>query len=338
VLMRAAIDLPSGLGEAGATFQADFTYATGSVKSPLLDKACGVFAGRIRYLDLGFFSGKSSHVDVRERVLLTDVLEPLRGWRRPSSDKRDYGHLFVIGGSRSYPGAVMMSVLAALKAGAGLVTAFVPESLAAAYAAHVPEAMWVGWPETPEGGLALEGSYLLRERISRADALLIGPGLSREAEVLALAADVVKTSTVPLVIDADALRPEIVGGGNAPRILTPHAGEFARIAGENTLADYTRKTDAVVVLKGAITRVSAAGDEFLSFFGGPVLARGGSGDLLAGMAGALAAADPDHLLNAAARAVVWHGRAADLLARERGQVAVHTTEFLDFLPAVLRET
>jgi len=338
VLMRAAIDLPSGLGEAGATFQADFTYATGSVKSPLLDKACGVFAGRIRYLDLGFFSGKPSHVDVRERVLLTDVLEPLRGWRRPSSDKRDYGHLFVIGGSRSYPGAVMMSVLAALKAGAGLVTAFVPESLAAAYAAHVPEAMWVGWPETPEGGLALEGSYLLRERISRADALLIGPGLSREAEVLALAADVVKTSTVPLVIDADALRPEIVGGGNAPRILTPHAGEFARIAGENTLADYTRKTDAVVVLKGAITRVSAAGDEFLSFFGGPVLARGGSGDLLAGMAGALAAADPDHLLNAAARAVVWHGRAADLLARERGQVAVHTTEFLDFLPAVLRET
>ncbi len=336
VTMRVAIDLPSGLGGEGATFQADFTYATGSVKSPLLKKESAVFTGRIRYLDLGFFDANVPVFEARERILLADVLAPLRGWRRPGSDKRDYGHLFVLGGSRSYPGAVLMSVLAALKAGAGLVTAFVPESFAAAYASRVPEAMWVGWPETPEGGLALEGTHLLRERLARATALLIGPGLSREAETLALATDVVKTSSVPLVIDADALRPEIAAAGNAPRILTPHAGEFARLAGERSLADFSRETNAVTVLKGPLTRIAAAGDVFLSLSGGPVLARGGSGDLLAGMCGALLAVNPADPLQAAAQAAVWHGRAADVLARERGQVAVRITELLDFLPSALR--
>jgi ADP-dependent NAD(P)H-hydrate dehydratase / NAD(P)H-hydrate epimerase len=236
-----------------------------------------------------------------------------------------------------------MSVTAALKAGAGLVTAFVPESLAAAYAAQVPEAMWVGWPETPDGGLALEGAHLLRERIGRADALLIGPGLAREAETLALAAEIIKNAGVPAVIDADALQPEIIRVGKSPRILTPHAGEFARIAQGKTLKEFSAAATAVagrgetvMVLKGPITCVSDGCAELHSFFGGPVLARGGSGDLLAGMIGGLLAATPNDVRGAATRGVVWHGLAADALARERGQVAVRAMELLEFLPAVLR--
>ena len=229
-----------------------------------------------------------------------------------------------------------MSVRAAVRSGTGLVTAFVPESLAPAYAAQLPEAMWVGWPETPEGGLALEGSHLLRELAGRFTALLAGPGLAREAETLALVNEVVKTSAVPVVLDADALQPDLVRSGNAPRVLTPHAGEFARIAGGLELQEFASTTGAMVVLKGPTTRIGAARRVYHSFYGGPVLARGGSGDVLAGLIGSMLAQIPAEPLAAAARGVVWHGLAADLLARTHGAVAVQTTQLLDFLSTALR--
>ena len=318
IRLRAAVDLPSA-----GLFRANFSYATGSVKTPVIGQPC---AGRLRYLDLGFFSGAEPG---DSRVLTLALLAPLAGFRDSVSDKRSYGHVFVLGGSRNYPGAILMAVLSALRSGVGLVTAFVPESLVSSYAARAPEAMWVGWPETPEGSLALEGLHLLREKIARATALVLGPGLGREAETLALAAEVVKISTVPVVIDADALQPEVVGVGTVMRVLTPHAGEWARIAG-------VPMPNATVVYKGPVTRVTAGTTVYHSFFGGPVLARGGSGDLLAGLTGGLLAQMPKDPTLAACRGVVWHGRAADLLARAHGSVAVSTTQLLDFLPAALR--
>ncbi|HEY0947695.1 MAG TPA: NAD(P)H-hydrate epimerase, partial [Opitutaceae bacterium] len=117
--LRAAVDLPSGLGEPGA-FQADFTYATGVVKTPLLVLPN---AGRLRYLDLGFDTDRA-FPQAPQRVLTPAVLTCLRTWRPPRSDKRTYGHLAVLGGSRRYPGAVLMSVRAAVRSGTGLVTAF----------------------------------------------------------------------------------------------------------------------------------------------------------------------------------------------------------------------
>jgi len=333
IRLRAAVDLPSGL-DASSAFRADFTYATGIVKAPVITLPN---VGRLRYLDLGFFPSSPKPADITCNliggklgwVLTSATLDPLRALRPSQSDKRTYGHLFVVGGSRHYPGAVLMSVLAALRSGAGLVTAFVPESLAPAFAARLPEAMWVGWPETPEGGLALEGSHLLREKISRATALLIGPGLGREAETLALAKDIVGQSSLPLVIDADALQPDIVARGNAPRVLTPHAGEYARI-------EHVVPATAVTVRKGPLTQLHSAGAVYHSPFGGPVLARGGSGDLLAGLIGGLLAQAPADPLGAAARGVVWHGLAADELARAHGQVAVTTTQLIEFLPQALR--
>lgn len=349
VALRAAVDLPSGLSEenaglpirfsssgiqGGNAFKADFTYATGVVKAPVL--AAGAdWVGRLRYLDLGFFAESTRKGSLR--VLTSKVLDPLRSFRRAESDKRDYGHVMVLGGSRSYPGAVFMAVRAALRAGAGLVTAFVPESLAPAYAARAPEAMWVGWPETPSGGLALEGAHLLRERIERANALVIGPGLAREPETLALVKDIVSTTTLPRVLDADALQPDIVAAGSGPRVLTPHAGEFHRIMRDRE-GDLVPTPETVVVLKGRLTMISTFDRvTYVSPFGGPVLARGGSGDLLAGMVGAQVAQTPDDPLLAAARGVVWHGLAADHLARAKGQVAVETTQLLDFLPIALRD-
>lgn len=330
IRLRAAVDLPSG-----GIFRADFTYATGSVKTPIL---ADERAGRLRYLDLGFFSESTPGA---QRVLPPAVLAPLAALRPAHCDKRHYGHLFVIGGSHSYPGAVLMAVRAALSSGAGLVTAFVPELLVPAYAASAPEAMWVGCPLTPDGGLALEGVHLVKQRIERATALAIGPGLGREPETLTFVQNILKLAPVPALLDADALQPEIVRGANVPLVVTPHAGEFKRIAGEASLEQFATEIRATVILKGPVTRIANGAAEpgtvYHSFFGGPVLARGGSGDLLAGITGSLLAQTPQEPLLAAARGVVWHGLAADALARAHGHTAVHTTQLLDYLPAALRE-
>ncbi len=333
IRMRVAVDLPSGMGEP-AVFRADFTYATGIMKTPLL--SCPA-AGRVRYLDLGFFDGfEADAFEVKDWILLPDLLDCLRGFRPAGSDKRSFGHVFVLGGSRSYPGAVLMAVLGALRSGAGLVTAFVPESLVSAFAARVPEAMWVGWPETPDGGLALEGLYLIEHRLARANALVIGPGIGREPETMAMVEALVRQTTVPLVLDAEALQPAIVRAGRSPRILTPHAGEFLRVAGGRDAEGLSVESSSVVVLKGQITRIAWGGHAHHSFCGGPVLARGGSGDLLAGLMGGLLAQRPGEVSATAARAVLWQGLAADLLARRQGQVSVMTTDLLDFLPEALR--
>jgi len=336
IRLRAAVDLPSGLGERDA-FRADFTYATGIVKSPVLDYEQ---TGRLRYLDLDFFAPG----DVRQaadRVLLPAVLGPLAALRPPFSDKRTYGQVCLIGGSVNFPGAILMATLSALRSGAGLVTACVPASLAPSFAARAPEAMWVGLPETPAGALALAGRDRVFERLERADALVIGPGLGRDPEAQALVAAIIKSAKVPVLLDADALQRATVRASKTPLVLTPHAGEFARIAGRTGLRAYCGSTGATVVLKGPVTRVATKGPKtanpvFHSFFGGPVLARGGSGDILAGLVGGLLAQTPDQPLLAACRGVTWHGLAADALARDHGQTSVHTTQLLDYLPVALR--
>jgi NAD(P)H-hydrate epimerase len=351
IRFRAAVDLPSGLNESGA-FKADFTYATGIVKSHLLTCAN---AGRLRYLDLGFFESEEERTlsaavvpdshpagaaekHDGDRVLIPRILAPLRSLRSSQTDKRDYGHLFVLGGSHSYPGAILMSVLAALKSGVGQVTAFVPEALVPSYAARAPEAMWVGWPKGPSEGLSPGGLPLLTQRWGRATALLAGPGLGREPSTQETLGQIVKTAPMPLVLDADALQPDLVRETRVPRILTPHIGEFARIARGADFRSFRTETGATVVLKGPVTCIASPTSPcYHSFFGGPVLARGGSGDVLAGLIAGLFAQSPMDSVVAACQGAVWHGLAADSLARTQGQTSVRITELIDHLPTVLRK-
>ncbi len=346
IRFRAAVDLPSGVGEVNAptVFRADFTYATGIVKAPVLLPVNAASVGRLRYLDLGFFQNvagpsetdRASMTMAADRVLLPSILAPMAGLRPSVSDKRTYGHLFVVGGSHSYPGAVVMAVRAALRSGTGLVTAFVPEKFAPEFAACHPEVMWVGCPVNKTGGLARETIELLRERASRATALLIGPGLGADPETISVASQIVQEATVPLVLDADALRPEVVNCARGRQfIVTPHAGEFVRIAGDARLRDFCAASGAVVVLKGPLTRIADGTALYYSPFGGPVLARGGSGDILAGLIGGLLAQLPEDPTLAACRGVVWHGGAADLLARASGQVTVETSQLLEQLGPAL---
>ena len=350
IRFRAAVDLPSGVGDESAPlrFRADFTYATGIAKAPLFDERNAASVGRIRYVDIGFFENRVFGAS-GPLILRSSVLRPLGQLRDPASDKRSFGHLFAVGGSRTMPGAILMAVCAAVKSGVGLVTAFVPESVAASFAAALPEAMWVPFPETPAGGLALEGFPLLRERLSRASALMVGPGMGGEQETGTLLDRIVREVPRPMVLDADALQPDLIDAvrgrtdGAGEVIVTPHRGELGRISSRwrrepslDSLGAFSRDCGVITVFKGPITTISDGHRIIHSCFGGPVLARGGSGDVLTGLVGGMLARPSADPLVACCRAVALQGCAADLLARARGQTPVRTTEILEFLPAALR--
>ncbi len=349
--LRAAVDLPSGKGDVSdeTFFQADFTYATGIPKLPIFDAESS--SGRIRYIDLGLYRSGVDAPDSLGHVLTDELLKPLRRLRHAASDKRAFGHLFIVGGSAHMPGALLMAVQSAVRSGVGRVTAFAPASVASSLAAQVPEAMWVPWPETPAGTLNPRAMSLLLERVEYADAVVVGPGMGRDRNTEMVAQEIVKLVDCPVVLDADALREKVIGlsmkrrPNQGPVVVTPHMGEFMRMAKLTTpdwttegLLSFCRSYKCHTVLKGALTQICDGEKIYINTFGGPVLSRGGSGDLLVGLIGGMLAQDSEHVTDAIARGIVLHGAAAELLARTHGQVAVHTTKLLEFLPAVLRNS
>jgi hydroxyethylthiazole kinase-like uncharacterized protein yjeF len=353
---RAGIDIPTGLGEGEGETQilrADFTYAAGTMKECLLRPESQAAVGRIRFIDLGFpLTEQKKFEESTVRWVTEPILAPLRRLRPSLSDKRSYGHVFMVGGSRLYPGAILLAAKAALRAGAGLVSVGAPESLVPAFAAACPEAIWIPLPQTPEGGVSAAAADRFKALYARADCLLIGPGMGPSEGALACAANLAASFNGPLILDADALRLSVVQSAkdrpSAYRgtILTPHEGEFLRLAQSPKEAGadsrpLAERFQAIVVRKGPITRICDSHRVFLSGFGGPLLARGGSGDLLAGMIAALvgraSAQNERDLLPVVARAQAWHGLAADALARSSGQEAVTTSALLPYLSTALRE-
>lgn len=349
--LRAAVDLPSGAGDVAAElqFKADFTYATGIAKKPLFEGIAD--CGRVRYLDLGFFDGARAETldEVSEFVLSPHVLQPMNKLRPAHVDKRKFGHLFIVGGSAYMPGALLMSVQAAVRSGVGLVTAFAPESVAAALSAQVPEAMWVPWPETSNGTLSPRALPLLMGRIGQASAVLIGPGLGHDRDTELLTQEIVNEVVLPVLVDADALRARVVEVAQKRRssygevVITPHMGEFMRVAkiaepdySAETLLAFSKIYRVVTVLKGPNTRICDGESILYNTTGGPVLSRGGSGDLLSGLVGGMVAQNYSDVATAVASGVMLHGLAAQRLARAKGQIMVHTSQLLDYLPEVLR--
>ena len=288
--VKAAVDLPAGMGdyEAQTVFKSDICAMTGIAKAPLFRRENIGLAGRLRYVDLGFFSEEI----LPEKSIITErILEPLRRLRNVATDKRSYGHLFVFAGSKNYGGAALMNVKAALRSGAGLVSAFVPETLAPSFAAAEPAAIWIPSPTTEDGSLSLETFSLYRKRMGRETAILAGSGLSSNAETLALVSEILKHTKAAAVLDADAIRSDAVKNLKSG-LITPHEGEFLRVArgvSDADLADFCNDKNVAVLLKGAVSRVSCGGKIAYNTSGSPILARAGSGDILAGIAGALLA-------------------------------------------------
>ncbi|HCC47269.1 MAG TPA: NAD(P)H-hydrate dehydratase [Elusimicrobia bacterium] len=276
--------------------------------------------------------------------------------RLADSHKGDYGRVLVVAGSRGLAGAAILAARAALKAGAGLVTAACPESERKIIACALPEAMTFGG--ACSGGAfsaaaaAQVAAFAKKNKIS---VLLIGPGLGSTPAARAFAVKLIRTLKVPAVLDADALNALAAAGFKSfkfpgvPLILTPHPGEAARLLGKKisdrpaAAAELARLSGGTAVLKGAGTLVCGGKAILRNPTGGPALAKGGSGDVLAGLcagffaqAGAAAGFTPETAFKSAALAVYLHGLCGDLAERKFTARCALAGELLDFLPAAIR--
>lgn len=354
-----SIDVPSGLdsdhGRAeGDVVAADVTVTLGLPKVGLLAPSALEQVGALEVSDIGIPRDFVSDTlgDVEQELIHLSDLRPLFRRRRRASHKGDYGRVLIFGGSRGLAGAMGLAARAALRGGAGLVTVVTPHGVAPVVAGFTPEVMVHGGAETAAGTLDPAAWAAWRDRAGEFDAVLIGPGLGRDAGPRELVQRVVRECPVPLVIDADALavlagQAEQLAHTKQPCLITPHPGELAALRGLTTdqiqadRAAAARETAAltrgVVVLKGAGTVVAATGRPLqVNLTGNPGLATAGAGDVLAGLLAALVGQGLAPF-DAARAAAYLHGRAGDLGAWRKSQATLVAGDVIEELPYAFRD-
>ncbi|MDQ1514938.1 MAG: ADP-dependent NAD(P)H-hydrate dehydratase / NAD(P)H-hydrate epimerase [Actinomycetota bacterium] len=338
-----AVDIPSGVdgltgAVRGAAVEAMATVCLAALKPGLVLHPGAALAGDVEVADIGIDPGTPPpSLGVTEEA---DVA----GWlprREPESHKWSVGGVYVVGGSQGMTGAVMLASRAALRAGAGIVVAGLPGD--AAPRASGGEVITRSLPATPAGALDEAAAEEVLDGLDRFRALVVGPGLGQAPATVAAVRRLVAEAPIPLVLDADGLNAldgdvDLLAGRRAATVITPHAGEYARLAGEKVGEDrigaarrLAERAGAVVVLKGSRTVIAdPTGRAAINTTGGPWLATAGTGDVLSGMVGALTAIGLPAFRAAAAGAWV-HGRAAD----EAGHAGLVAGDLIDALPTVL---
>ena len=265
--------------------------------------------------------------------------------RKPDSHKGDYGKILLLCGSRGYTGAAALAAMGALRSGAGLVYLAVPESIYAIEACKLTEAIVLPLPD--EGGtIAMSALPEIRRLLPKMDAVLIGCGLGQSEGTRAVLETVLREFSGPVVVDADGINllakhMDILRERHASTILTPHAGEFVRIGGDNK-ADrvsetlrFAMKYGCILLLKGHETVISDGKETYVNQTGNPGMAVGGSGDVLAGIIVSLLGQGIEPLKAAACGA--WlHGKAGDICAEEIGQYGMLPTDLVEVLPRLLK--
>ncbi len=267
--------------------------------------------------------------------------------RLADAHKGSHGHLFVLGGSVGMSGAPRLVAGGADRVGVGLLRMGIPRAIRAEVAASLPEAMLVELAPTQRGQVAYAALGRVESSLKWASATVIGPGLGLSEDLLALTLRVLERAAHPVLVDADSLHPEILDvcrSRNHPTVLTPHPGEAARLLGvsvaeiqadrRGALARLCDRSRATVVLKGAGTLVMDQGLVYENRTGNPGLARGGSGDVLAGMIGGLLAQGVS-IKVAAGWGVLLHGRASDRAREAVGERAQTVHELLGALASVV---
>jgi ADP-dependent NAD(P)H-hydrate dehydratase / NAD(P)H-hydrate epimerase len=348
-----ACDVPSGVdassGEVhGPAVRADATVTFHAAKPGLWiapGKSC---AGAVTVVDIGISSAGPADPSIG---LLTDRVTlgiPRRG---RESTKFAAGSVLVCGGSIGLTGAPSMASEAAARAGAGYVTACVPASLNLIFETRLLEPMTIPLPDA-DGSLEPGGADTVLQRAGRSDALVLGPGLGRESGAFELARTLARAAELPLLLDADGLNAHAGNLGSldkrsAPTVLTPHAGELARLVDSDSEAVDARRlhsarraageAQAIIVLKGDDTLIAAPdGRVAVSRGGASALATAGTGDVLSGVIGAYLAKhmDPFH---AACAGVLVHARAGQLAAERIGREGVIASDVIELIPHALTD-
>jgi NAD(P)H-hydrate epimerase len=334
-----AVDVPSGVnastGEVpGAAVRATVTVSFGAAKVGLAIAPGRFHAGSVHVASIGLAVGAHEHALVPASAL-GEIPR-----KTAESSKYRAGSVLIVGGSPGFTGAPMLAALAAFRADAGYVTVAAPESALPALEAHLLEAVKWALPEDAAGRLLPRAADAVLEAAARADVVAIGPGLGRSDGTRELVRVLLERLECPVVLDADALWGLDPFERRPPTVLTPHAGELARLLGVESREIDTHRLESVrraaslfgsvVLLKGADTLVTAPREGVLvAAYGAPSLATAGTGDVLTGVVAAFLAKGVEPRFAAAAAAVA-HGLASRLVENQPGLIAS------DLLPGIQR--
>jgi hydroxyethylthiazole kinase-like uncharacterized protein yjeF len=348
-----ACDVPSGVdastGEVSGAAVTAAATATFHAGKPGLWIAPGkAHSGDVTVVNIGIPDGGPSDPSIG---LINEAVSEGIPRRGRESTKFAAGSVLVCGGSIGLTGAPSMASEAAMRAGAGYVTACVPASLNLIFETRLLEAMTVPVADR-DGRFDADGAGQVLERTERVDSLVLGPGLGREPETQSFAREVARAARVPLLLDADGLNAhagalETLARRQAPTVLTPHAGELARLLETDSASIDAHRLDrvrraattggAIVLLKGDDTLVAAPdGRVGVSRGGAPALATAGTGDVLSGVIGALLSKKMDPFEAACAGAFV-HAAAGRLAARHIGAEGVIASDVIAALPGALAQ-
>ncbi|MFQ5672695.1 MAG: NAD(P)H-hydrate dehydratase [Nitrospinales bacterium] len=351
-----SIDMPSGIesdggGIIGPHVAADLTVALGLMKRSHLLFPAAEAMGEVRVADIGLPARAVDRQPVG--VYLVEEADIRRCFpKRPAdSHKGHYGHVLVIGGSRGKGGAAGLAAVAALRAGAGLVSLALPENCHRSLEFNPLEVMSIPLPETAGGAIDCSAGEIILKHCRGKTAVVIGPGISTGKETVQLLEEVLPRIECPLVVDADGLNGIALSKGLISRlpphtVLTPHPKEMARICGKETREILQNRIEAArepatknllcVVLKGARTLIAVPdGTVYVNPTGNPGMATAGSGDVLAGLVAGLAAQGLDPK-SACISAVYLHGLAGDMFAAESSQTSLIAGDLLRCLPEAMK--
>lgn len=351
-----AIDCPSGLNvdtgrPEGACVEADLTVTMALLKRGHLLYPGADLCGEVAVVDIGIPLSLVEQQKIRLATLEEDEARLLLPQRPRNAHKGDCGTVYLLAGSVGFTGAGAMAGLSALRAGAGLVTWGLPQSLNDAMEAKLTEVMTKPLPETSARSLALKALAESEAFLKKATVLALGPGISTHPETAELVHQAVSTLTLPMIIDADGLNCLALKKGwkknsRSELVLTPHPGEMARllnIATEDVQKDRigiteraAQEFEATVVLKGAPTIIAQPNqDTCINTTGNPGMATAGSGDVLTGLiAGFMAQGLSGY--SAAKLGVYVHGLAGDLAAEEKTELGMIAGDILDKVPEALK--
>ena len=328
----------------GDAVRADITV-TFSMAKPghFVEPGC-TCCGELRISDIGIPA--EALISAGTNVFAVSAEEVILPQRPKISHKGNFGKVLVLGGSVGYTGAPVLCAKAAARCGAGLISVGVPKEIYGVTADRLYEPMPFPLADDGNGRISLSSLPIILEKLSNSDVCVIGCGLSRSDDLRELTHSIIRASAKQLVIDADGLfalgdDPDIIKSAQKPPVLTPHEGEFLRLGGELTgdrISDarkFAQSRECVLVLKGHHTVCAFPdGEVYIINAGNPGMAKGGSGDVLAGMIGALLGQLPQK--KAVITACAAHAMAGDLCAHRLGEYSMLPTDILEAIPDVLK--
>ena len=353
--VKVSVDVPSGInsdtGEvAENAFRPDFTIVLAAMKRGLYSHPAYESCGRMILTDIGI---PQDMYEGFEAVLSDNALMGLIPERKSVSHKGTYGKLLNVSGSAFYTGAAMLSTDGALRSGVGLCMLATPTRVINAIAAAVPETIYLPLEQDFDGFINSAAVKEVSDELGRTkfNAVLVGCGLGNYKSTAEMTETVIRRADCPIIIDADGLNSvapniNILKESKKGIIVTPHPAEFARMTGRRVeeiqrdrltaAKEFAKEYGCVTVLKGVNTvTASPEGNIFVNTTGNAGLAKGGSGDVLAGIIASLAAQGVN-MFHAAALGVYLHGLAADVLAGRIGKPGMLPRDLPTILPEIMK--